>query len=942
MKKLILLFLLIIGQKSLAQDPYYISYSIEDGLPSSNIYSVFQEDNGIIWFTTDAGIVKYNSKSFELFNTEDGLSDNEVFKMRKDHKGRVWFLTLNGKPSFFYKGKIYNSKNSSLLKQITSSGFCLDIIEDKYNTIYLAYRSGEVYKIESSNKATLLNNHKNSLFGIWIYNNELYGLESESIYNFNKKKIYTTTSILPFRVYNTSTGTFVNTFNEVFKVKNEKLIPFITLNENVEIINIVKENNNQWICTRNGVFLYKNNVFIKKFFEGYVLTDVLKDFEGNYWFTSLNRGVLFVPSLEIRQILPDVKINTLAADKQSNLWIGGFENDYYVKDKNLKNHSLSFYYKDKISNIRFINDTTYIIGKAGFKIITPEKKEINIKLNVNDIVEKNNFYYTGTNYTARTKFSGYFKNFSEFHLKAILWKRTNVLEKDKNNIWIGTNFGLHYYNEKDSIVNLAEKYADLSISIEDLYYDKESNLLYVATASKGLVIIKNNKQFKKYSTTQNLNSNSVNSIKKINQNQFLIGSNNGLNEINFKTNKVISYNSLLGIENKKIKDVEFINDTIYLSTDNGVISFNRNSIIKRIDKPKCIINSILSDNKIASNNIEYNKNNISITYTGISFKDKGNVNYFYKLEPQDKDWYTTKEAQVNFKSLPAGKFVFKVYCENGNRIKSKIQTISFEISPPFWQKLWFKLLLFGLLTALVFIFIKLQLKKEKKKFEIENKKIQIERDKAQLEKNIIELEQKALRLQMNPHFIFNALNTIKGYYTEGNDIKASRYISKFSKLLRKLLENEDQITSLENEIEMLKLYIDLAKIRYQDKFDYSIEIKDNINSNEVAIPNLLLQPIVENAIIHGLAPKDQQGMLVIDFSSENNKLICVVEDNGIGRKASEKIQKNKQHESKATEIIADRLKLFDKETTIQYIDLEQNNKATGTKVIITIPIKTIW
>lgn len=941
--KLLYFFFLITSLFLQAQNPHAIGLSIPEGLPSNNIYSVFQEDSGILWFTTDVGIVRYDSKSFQLINTEDGLSDNEVFRMKKDHKGRVWFLTLNGKPSFYFKGKIYNSKNSNLLKQITSSGFCVGFLEDKNKNIYISFKSGEVYKIDPTNKITPYRNFINSLLGIWIDDNELYSIESNGIYNFSKKKIKIIKASSPPRVYNIANNVFISIHNQLFIPDKENLNLVITLPKSSDIINVTLENNNLWICTRNGVFLYRNNKFEKHFFSDYIVSGVLKDFEGNYWFTSLNKGVLMVPSLEVSQTLADIKINSLVVDLKKNLWIGGFQNDFYIKNKSVTKYTLPFNYKDKISNIRFISDSVFIIAKSGFKVIPPNKKELNIKLNVNDILEKDGFYFTGTNYTTKIKFSEYYESLNKIHLKSILWKRTNVLEQDKDNVWLGTNFGLHYYNKKDSVVNLASKYDDLSISIEDLFFDNETNKLYVATASKGLILVENKKQINKYSTTQNLNSNAINTIKKINKSQFLIGSNNGLNEINFTTNKVINYNSLLGIENKRIKDIEFINDTVYLATDNGVIYFNHNTILKRIDKPKCIINNLLSENKETNTKIDYTKNNISITYTGISFKDKGKVTYYYKLEPQDTDWYKTTEAQVNFKSLPSGKYAFKVYCENGNRIKSEIQKITFEILPPFWQKIWFKLLLFSLLTLLIFLFFKLQLKKQKRKFEEEKNKIQIERDKAQLEKNIVELEQKALRLQMNPHFIFNALNTIKGYYLEGDTVNASKYISKFSKLLRMLLENEEQITSLENEIEMLQLYIDLTQIRYPNKFDFEMLISDSIQTSEIAIPNLLLQPIVENAIIHGIAPKETKGKLKVAFTIENNNLICIVEDDGIGRKAASEKNTNKDYQSKASQIINERLKLFDSTSSITYLDLEDTTDIqTGTRVIVKLPIKNIW
>jgi LytS/YehU family sensor histidine kinase len=214
-----------------------------------------------------------------------------------------------------------------------------------------------------------------------------------------------------------------------------------------------------------------------------------------------------------------------------------------------------------------------------------------------------------------------------------------------------------------------------------------------------------------------------------------------------------------------------------------------------------------------------------------------------------------------------------------------------------------------------------------------------ERDMAKMEKQVIELEQKALRLQMNPHFIFNALNTIKGYYAEGDFVHASNYIAKFSKLLRKLLENEEQVTTLDNEIEMLRLYIELTQIRYQGKFDYVITLAPKIEPQLLLIPNLLIQPLVENAIIYGLGPKPEKGFLNIVFEINNENLLCIVEDDGIGRQAALKNQAQREYKSKAGDIIRERLALFDKTCTMEYFDNQQNNKPAGTKVIITMPIK---
>ena len=199
---------------------------------------------------------------------------------------------------------------------------------------------------------------------------------------------------------------------------------------------------------------------------------------------------------------------------------------------------------------------------------------------------------------------------------------------------------------------------------------------------------------------------------------------------------------------------------------------------------------------------------------------------------------------------------------------------------------------------------------------------------------------------MNPHFIFNALNTIKGYYSEGSAQEASNYISKFSKLLRLLLENVEQYIPLSLEVEMLTLYVDLVKVRYQYKFDYVIEIGNGIHKEEINIPTLLMQPLIENAVIHGIAPKSEKGHLIVSFEKHENLLICSVIDDGIGREAAQK-NKRIQHKSKAVEITRERLKLIQFQENIkcslEFVDLiDATGNATGTKVIIIIPIIRNW
>lgn len=948
--RIITLLTFIYSQFIQAQDPYSINYSIEDGIPTSNIYSVFQEENGIIWFTTDVGIVKYNSKTFELINTNNGLSDNEVFKMNLDAKNRIWMLTLNGKSCYIYKSKIYNNQNNSLLKKIKGNGMCLNYFIDSKKTLYFTYSNGEIVSLDKNNIVKNYNLKSSSISGVWEDNDEIYAFSSPYIYNISKNKIHKKLNLNKrHRLFHLNKSIYTTDGINLYTLNKDKIEIILQLDKEHEIINVVEDTENSiWICTRKGIFQLKNGLLSKPFFEDYIISSILKDFEGNYWISTLNKGVLFVPSFNIIQYLKGIKTNSLGTNN-NELWIGGEFNNYYIKNRDsIHSYNLNKNWrKNKILKIRFFNNKPYIIGKSGLKIINSSKNE-EYQLGFNDILLKNSSYFLGTDYTAKLLIEELKKiNLDTVHKKSILNKRTNVICEGKNNdIWIGTNFGLFKYNPKDSISDYSKNSSFLDTSIEDLFFDYENNFLLVATSSKGLVVLKNNRVVKNFNINNNLNSNTCTSIKKIKKGSYLIGSNNGLNLIDLQKNEITNLNPTIGIKNKRIKDIETINNTSYLATDHGVLSFEIDYLKSKFVKPKCIISALKNEDGLITKKIEdYKKRDISVTFNGISFIDNGDVNYYYQLENQDEKWSFTKETQVNYKSLPPNKYVFKVYCVNGFGIKSDIQKISFEIVPPFWQKLWFKFIVFSFLSLLIFLFIRIRLKKQQIRFEEEKLKIKRERDKATLEKQMIELEQKALRMQMNPHFIFNALNTIKGYYSEGNDEKAGDYISNFSMLLRMLLENTEPVIALSTEIKMLELYIDLTKIRYKNSFQYEINVEKEISKDETSIPTLLLQPIVENAIIHGLSPKKENGILHIGFNKKGNQLECIVEDNVIGIKASTEKQKHKQHESKAIEITKERIELLEGEIKSELIieDLyDKSNNPTGTKVTIRIPFKNIW
>jgi LytS/YehU family sensor histidine kinase len=209
---------------------------------------------------------------------------------------------------------------------------------------------------------------------------------------------------------------------------------------------------------------------------------------------------------------------------------------------------------------------------------------------------------------------------------------------------------------------------------------------------------------------------------------------------------------------------------------------------------------------------------------------------------------------------------------------------------------------------------------------------------------LLETEMKALRSQMNPHFTFNVLNSIQ-YYIGGNDMKSAQlYLHKFSSLIRMILDqSRNTYITLGEEISTLRLYMELEQMLFENKFEYQIEISPDLNVDEILIPGMLIQPIVENSIKHGLEHKKGQAVVQVKIISENSILRCTVKDNGIGRINSEKLKEDATHKSTSTDIIKERIKALGSIFNIQlsyFIEdlFAENGEPKGTCVTIEMPI----
>lgn len=332
---------------------------------------------------------------------------------------------------------------------------------------------------------------------------------------------------------------------------------------------------------------------------------------------------------------------------------------------------------------------------------------------------------------------------------------------------------------------------------------------------------------------------------------------------------------------------------------------------------------------------DYKDNTLSFSFVAVDYADPAGTSLRYKMEGVDKTWVTLERGAPGFArypNLPPNEYIFSIHGANSDGVWNETpRRLTIRILPPFWQTWWFRGSA-GITLLVLFL-------------GIVRYRINLVRKTEQLKRRIAENKMAALVAQMNPHFIFNSLQSINSYILKNDRQKASEYLGRFSRLMRMILENSRHTThTLEKEKELLELYLKVESQRFKAPFHYSIDIDEALDPYETRIPGMMLQPFVENAIWHGLAHKEGPGTVRIGIHAENGMLKCTVTDDGAGRgKAAEiALQKGKTHKSRALQIVSERLQiLFPKQQelcSIRYTDLlDDNGLPAGTKVDITLP-----
>lgn len=538
-----------------------------------------------------------------------------------------------------------------------------------------------------------------------------------------------------------------------------------------------------------------------------------------------------------------------------------------------------------------------------------------------------------------------------------------IYKKPNGEIIIGSMKGLLRLNKKADIFERIYPNADTKLtvmhSIKCITVDNKGQY-WLGSDGAGISILDSQLNLiRTISTEDNLSNNVVYGIQSENNYSYWASTNKGLCNINWSDDAIKSDSKLLiynyevasGLQSNEFNSRSYAklkDGTLVFGGIGGVNFFQGKDVKPSKVIPKVVItafsvfNRKINENKLITyiNNLglAYNQNSFSLSYNTVGFTIPDKVNYKYRLVGYDKEWIDANErTYVSYTNLDPGNYEFQVRASNYDGYWNKEYTsLKINISSPFYLRWWF-ILGFLLISTIVFWSI------------VRNKNLERtkrEKLKIQYTKEIAEVEMKALRAQINPHFLFNSLNSINNFILKNENAKARKYLVKFSQLVRNILNNSTSpYVSLKEELDTINLYVQIESMRFDNQFRFDLKIEESLNINRINIPSLLLQPYIENAIWHGLLHKEGDKNIEIRINQSSEDTINIaIEDNGIGRIGSQKqTTRDSKRKSYGMQLGENRLKLMNSEHQskgdVEVIDLfDENNFNNGTLIEITLPI----
>lgn len=931
------------------QDFVFKNYTSEDGLASSEVHGCYQDKNGYMWFATDQGLSRFDGLVFKTF-IDENFSKSSYINLFEESSNKIWLLNLKNelhwfnplKDSIIFHPFKYADTLCRIIDKLKFDTYirCFRKIEDTYvlnfvgpglvkikatdemeisiegldlktefNYDEYVQRRNLIIAIEDNYVYTLDSLHTSSEYQFFLktkrgltkleYSNNLNGRNYVGVYDFHRlgdEMLFLFGNL--FIRYNLKNELYSITELQAFglKIKVHQNQIFITSYEGIHVLNESNEIKNIW---------FKNDV----------VTDMFFSDNNEMWITTTTNGVYYVPEFQTKTINCSNEIIQIEKKDDS-----------------------TFLLLDTKSSLHFFrNDSVFrTIEKVGGSKYAFNVKDTSVhkylwRPNVKNGLKHETFVlpqYKYFNYIPFRKNLYEVRNYQFNHIYHSTAFNHHFLPLDDTTYYLADENGIYKIQEKNGELNLDfEKGLVVKGNIKqfELFQD---GLLYFSE-DRGFEY--RNKQGVIYPLSKYLN---LGVIKQFDMddtfpNVIWIATNNGLHRITYKNNKITNHQVLTTKNGLPANDIIAFLQTdtsIYVSTKKGAVYFpqKKNFPLKNLESnffqiDSIAINEVTSKVKFSDTINLINNQRLDIYFKQINYSISGNINYEYRLKEKNNHWKKTNGNQLILTNLDKGFFSLEIRPYFGLE-KGEIKILYIVSNVPWFYKRHM-LVLYALISiAIISLIFILLLKRQNKQKQAEVEKVQ--------------LELRALVSQMNPHFTFNTINSIQHFIALEDKKTALNYLSDFAMLIRRTLDySRKEYLTIQEEIEFIQLYVSLENKRFENEVNLTVKMTVAGDPNQIAIPALLFQPLIENALIHGLQGLNYSPKLYFEISEQDAYYEFIIQDNGKGMSKSNRTTTQKERTSHGLSILKSRLELFNKGKKLdEYFQVKSSDE--GTTIII--------
>lgn len=896
-----------------AQQPQLRWYQEQDGLPSNMINSIVQTESGEILFAGHFGIAVFDGEEFVMYGTRDGLPETGIGHAQIDHKGRVWLHGFSGTLSYYYQDSIYTIFASEELKK---DGYIGRFFIGNNDTISIYY--------QLNRKINMVVPDGN---GDWTEVKEserLSGAVLEVKHYDDSGKLLTpivadefdTDSVRINYVLNGVDGEFAvhapgpwyrlasaALVNHSYMIFDQYVIQFhedkgAVLYEGPSQLNYMYEDRvgNFWIGAEGHGMLCFGGADLTKppitYTGEHELVSVFQDNEGGYWFNTNGDGIAYwsPDNIWVFQVGAEltesgttfmIEFNDTLIIGHSNGQIGWYNSVTGQEELLPFSDDPSGTY---VADITIYQDELYALAWGSFGGCYKYER---LNQNWQRISEVGGASFVNID-----------------NALFIMMPDSGAYQVKNNRLLLDTNSGLHeginaehaikyreetyygawqglYKKVGDTVLPVSEKLPFTALISAFLIL--ESGELVVSTFGSGIAVLNTNDTLY-FDQTNGLHDDLVNSVFQDADGDIWIATAAGMGVYRLAGDQLVLIRKFLGSELPDY-DVWYFHergDEMFVLSSKGISVLNKSCKTLNRTPVKFTITGVTVNGKNKAPgtlHLSYGQYQVEIHGHRIAFAPYACGLFKYRILELDTNWSTTSTSSIVLHNLSSGSYTFEmVSLDNLGRFNSPVQQTSFSIALPVWRQWWFIGLSILLFVAVSWLGIRA----------ITNRKSL----KARQEIEMLQLRREALNAQLNPHFVFNALNSIQKFILKNERDDAAHYLSKFARLIRLTLENsgKDMVT-LAEELSLVQLYLELEKLRFKDKLTYHIQVDEHLSPDMIEVPILLLQVYIENAIWHGIKHKAEGGKVIVSVSKiGDNRVEIVIEDDGVGRKLSRQLK----------------------------------------------------